>query len=177
MDYFFRSEKVSDIDVIDLLLKKTFPSDEEANIVASLRDHGQLTFSLVAVSNEGDNEKIVGHLALSPVLIESKEVSGKSWQALGLAPVSVLPEHQGKGVGSALINFWFDEYADSFFNAVFLLGDPKFYQRIGFELAKNYEFYSDFPDSENYFQVRFLKQNFPNKAEGDVYYHQVFYKT
>ncbi|NLH48983.1 MAG: N-acetyltransferase [Myxococcales bacterium] len=55
---------------------------------------GALTISLVA-EEEG---KVVGHVAFSPVTIAD---GSESWYALG--PVSVLPELQNRGIGSALI--------------------------------------------------------------------------
>ncbi|WP_305813089.1 GNAT family N-acetyltransferase [Photobacterium leiognathi] len=42
---------------------------------------------------------MIGHIAFSPVLI-----NGEITNWYGLAPVSVLSEQQGKGIGKALIN-------------------------------------------------------------------------
>ena len=70
-------------------------SHTEQFIVAALRRAGVLTLSLVA---EFDGI-VVGHVAASPVTIS--DASG-GW--LGLGPLSVLPEHQGRGIGSALMH-------------------------------------------------------------------------
>ena len=67
----------------------------EQYIVKALRESGALSISLVAE----DKGSIVGHVALSPVTISD---STDSWYGLG--PISVLPNKQGKGIGSKLMN-------------------------------------------------------------------------
>jgi putative acetyltransferase len=63
----------------------------EHRIVGALRTAGRLTGSLVA---EADGQ-VVGHAAASPVTVSD---GAQGWYGLG--PVSVLPEHQGRGIGS-----------------------------------------------------------------------------
>lgn len=180
MKLVFRSEKVSDIERVYALVCDAFGQDDEAKLIERLRDQGALTFSLLAELE--DTGELVGHLAFSPVLVqESLEHSdtavnpqAKSWQALGLAPVSVKKHVQHLGVGSGIINFWFDEYADAFFNAVFLLGNPDYYRRFSFERALDYGFCCQYPDAEHAFQVRELSPGFLKKASGQVYYHGAF---
>ncbi|GAK85151.1 acetyltransferase [Vibrio ponticus] len=60
-----RTEAPADILVIDRLLKETFPTEAEANLVMSLRENGKLTLSLVACNDDGE---VVGHamFSLSP---------------------------------------------------------------------------------------------------------------
>ena len=55
-------------------------------------------------------------------------------RALALAPVGVRPEHQGRGIGSALIREGLDRARDEGWTAVFVLGDPTYYQRFGFNV-------------------------------------------
>lgn len=50
-----------------------------------------------------------------------------------LAPVAVHTEHQGKGVGTALINFGLNELKKRRVNVVVTYGDPSFYSKVGFE--------------------------------------------
>lgn len=71
----------------------------EPAIVARLRDAGALAQSLVAA----DRGEIVGHVAFSPVLID-----GCDYGWFGLGPVSVVPDRQGEGIGSKLINAGLD---------------------------------------------------------------------
>ena len=62
-------------------------------------------------------------------------------RALALAPVGVLPDHQGRGVGSALIHAALERARSKGFDAVFVLGEPAYYRRFGFSVedARDYE--------------------------------------
>jgi putative acetyltransferase len=95
-------------------------------IINALRLADVLTISLVA---EMDN-KIVGHIAFSPV-----EISDKTQDWYGLGPVSVLPEYQGNGIGTKLINKGLDLLKEKNGNGCVLVGNPNYYRRFGF---KNY---------------------------------------
>ena len=50
-----------------------------------------------------------------------------------LAPVAVSTEHQGKGVGQALINHGLGELKTRSVNVAITYGEPSFYSRVGFE--------------------------------------------
>jgi putative acetyltransferase len=49
-----------------------------------------------------------------------------------LSPVGVMPEHQGRGIGSALIRHGLQALAEQGVPLVFLEGDPGYYSRFGF---------------------------------------------
>lgn len=166
-----RSEKVSDIAHINDIIRQAFQQENEVSLVNQLRDQGALLFSLVAEHTQ--TKTLLGHLSLSLVSIQNKN-SNKSWQALGLAPISVIPEFQKQGIGSALIRFWFQEYADDFYNAVVLLGDPSYYQRFGFVKASDFNLTWSGGDFKEAFQVKEIKEGFLKKVSGVVYYHEAF---
>jgi len=50
-----------------------------------------------------------------------------------LAPVAVSTEHQGKGVGQALINYGLNELQSRFVAVATTYGDPSFYSKVGFQ--------------------------------------------
>jgi predicted N-acetyltransferase YhbS len=50
-----------------------------------------------------------------------------------LAPVAVRTEHQGKGVGQALIKFGLGELKNRSVTVAITYGDPAFYSRVGFQ--------------------------------------------
>src|SRR3546814_9680333 len=54
-------------------------------------------------------------------------------RALALAPVGVRPDRQGQGIGSALIRNGIDRARNEGWNAVFVLGEPDYYRRFGFD--------------------------------------------
>jgi putative acetyltransferase len=95
----------------------------EPFIVDALREAGALTLSLVA---ERDGE-IAGHVAVSPVDISD---GSKGWYALG--PLSVAPEWQGRGIGSALVRAALDALRRLGAKGCVLVGEPGFYGRFGF---------------------------------------------
>ena len=98
-------------------------SGGEAAIVAGLRAAGALAVSLVAEA-EG---RILGHAAFSPITI-----SGHPGRWFGLGPVSVLPERQRTGIGTALIEEGLARLAASGAKGCVVLGDPAYYRRFGF---------------------------------------------
>nr|WP_318462253.1 N-acetyltransferase [Photobacterium leiognathi] len=67
-------------------------------------------------------------MAFSPVLI-----NGEATNWYGLAPVSVLPEQQGKGIGKALINQGLAQLKERGAEGFVLLGEPEYYGRFGFK--------------------------------------------
>jgi predicted N-acetyltransferase YhbS len=123
-----RPESPADSTAIELVTVAAFrdaphAAHTEQFIVAALRRAGQLTVSLVAELG-GD---IVGHVAVSPVVLSD---DSPGW--FGLGPISVLPEHQGRGIGSRLMRETLQRLRDSGARGCVLVGDPGFYQRFGF---------------------------------------------
>jgi len=55
--------------------------------------------------------------------------------ALLLGPIAIHPDHQGCGIGSALITTSLRRAADLGWNAVILVGDEPYYRRFGFRHA------------------------------------------
>ncbi len=124
-----RDESPSAYPAISSLITRAFENDpisdkREAQIVDQLRADEALDISLVATL--GDS--VVGHIAFSKVTIDG-EFCG--W--FGLAPVSVLPEHQGKGIGSALVNEGLARLKTINAKGCVLLGSPDYYHRFGFQ--------------------------------------------
>lgn len=162
-----RNEQAEDIKAITALTEAAFLNEEhsshtEQHIVNSLRRNGQLTISLVAV--EGDS--IVGHVAVSPVSLSSGETK---WYGLG--PISVRPDHQGKGIGSALMNAALTELRRIGSAGCVLLGDPRYYARFGFKACPGLEL-PGVP--QEYFQAITFKGELP---AGKVRYHDAFEAT
>ena len=129
MDVIIRPEQPADEQMIHDLTVAAFEpvsySDgSEASIIAGLREDGDLAVSLVAV--EGSN--IVGHVAFSPVTVGA---SSDGWY--GLAPVSVCPDRQRKGIGSTLINEGLAILRTRGAKGCALVGDPDYYGRFGFQ--------------------------------------------
>lgn len=95
----------------------------EQFIIAALRAANALTVSLVAELNG----RVVGHVAFSPVTISN---GSQNWYGLG--PVSVAPEYQRQGIGSALIQRGLSILKDLNARGCCLVGDPEYHKRFGF---------------------------------------------
>ncbi|MEW8496561.1 MAG: N-acetyltransferase, partial [Candidatus Thiodiazotropha taylori] len=61
---------------------------------------------------------------------------------MGLAPMAVLPSHQGEGIGTRLVRYGLDYLRDADCPFVIVLGHPDYYPRFGFELASKYQIHS-----------------------------------
>jgi putative acetyltransferase len=123
-----RFERRDDISAIHAVQAAAFGQDIEANLVDALRESGSRRISLVAERNG----EVVGHVLFSPVSLEG------TTGGLGLAPVGVLPEYQGQGIGSALIRAGLDECEKLGAPFVVVLGEPAYYSRFGFKRAKDF---------------------------------------
>lgn len=124
-----RKETTSDIEAITqvtISAFKTLPisNHTEQFIIKALRAAGVLTLSLVAEIDE----RVVGHIAFSPVTISD---GSNGWYGLG--PVSVLPMYQKQGIGKSLINTGLSLLKDMGGQGCALVGDPNYYKRFGFQ--------------------------------------------
>lgn len=119
----FRDAKAADQKAIHGLIEAAFDQKAEADLVDQLNADGDMVISLVAENATGD---LLGHVALS------KLKSPPS--ALALAPVSVAPDEQSKGIGSALIRDAIERARVLGAELIFVLGDPAFYTRFGFSV-------------------------------------------
>ncbi len=124
-------EEPQDTAAIRLVNEQAFGGSGEANAIDQLRARGAATLSLVAVIDD----RVVGHLFFSPATIESPD---RSWPTLGLAPLSVLPDYQRQGIGTALMNAGLEECRQLGHERVIVLGHANYYPRFGFVRASRY---------------------------------------
>ncbi|RRH75084.1 GNAT family N-acetyltransferase [Falsigemmobacter faecalis] len=159
-----RSEAPGETGAIAALITAAFigvPQSDgtEARIVDRLRRQGGLRLSLVAVSEGG----LSGHIAFSGV-----KIGGQAGAWYGLGPLSVAPDRQGQGIGSALLRAGLDRLQGLNAAGVVVLGDPGFYGRFGFAVRAGLR-YPNVP--LEYFQALSFGAEIP---EGVVSYHPAF---
>lgn len=167
MNLHIRHERPQDISTITALTVAAFASQEHSShteqfIVNALRRSQQLTISLVAVLDED----IVGHVAASPVTISS---GAQGW--FGIGPISVWPDRQGQGIGSALMQAALAELQQLGAMGCVVLGDPGYYSRFGFAVHAGLELPGAPPQ---YFQALSFGTALP---QGTVQYHAAFEAT
>jgi predicted N-acetyltransferase YhbS len=125
--------------------------------VLDKNSHQEITrlFTSVFTSSEGDKEgRLIGKLAselsleidnqkiicfgtyeeetLIGVIFFTRLRFNEAIQVYMLAPVAVSTEHQGKGVGQALIRYGLNELKNRSVSVVITYGDPSFYAKVGF---------------------------------------------
>jgi putative acetyltransferase len=143
---YIRDEKPSDWKAVHQVISSAFGQPIEAELVEKLRTSGDSVLALVAE----DDSQIVGHVLLS-------KMEGP-FPALALAPVSVIPDKQRTGIGSALIQNAVDRARSAGWAAIFVLGDPSYYERFGFDQKAAAGFTS--PYAGSYFMVLTLSSPF-----------------
>lgn len=128
MSIIIRPERAFDAPAIEHVTIEAFRNaphtdHTEQFIVRALRRADALTVSLVA---EADGQ-LAGHVAVSPVSIHD---GTDRW--FGLGPISVLPAHQGRGIGTRLMEAALQQLRSASANGCVVLGDPAYYGRFGF---------------------------------------------
>lgn len=117
----------NDFDALANCVSAAFDNEGEVVLVQQLRAYNDVVIELVAE----EAGSIVGHVVVSHLSLNPNF----SLRYGGVAPLSVVPGHQSTGIGSQLMEMVIDKSRDSGLDAIFLLGDPTYYQRFGFEIT------------------------------------------
>jgi putative acetyltransferase len=163
-----RPEEPRDAHAIARVLETAFGRPDEARLVAALRDADATTLGLVA---EGAQGNVVGHVLFSPVLIE--HTAGTS-QAIGLAPLAVLPSRQRRGVGSKLVREGIARIRRLGHEAIVVLGHPGYYPKLGFNPASSYGLRYEVPGHDESFKAIRLRPGALEQGPGVVRYRREF---
>jgi putative acetyltransferase len=127
-DLEIRGSLPSDESSIKALYPRAFPDEDLLPLVRDLLGHRDSTISLVAIIDSD----IVGNIIFTKGHVDS----GRQDAAL-LAPLAVAPEWQRQGIGSALIRAGLRRLREEGVSAVYVLGDPEFYGRLGFSAERS----------------------------------------
>ncbi|WP_439025508.1 GNAT family N-acetyltransferase [Haloarchaeobius sp. DT45] len=162
----FRPETAADRATVETVHRAAFPTDDEAELVASLRESEAFVPGLSIVADaDGD---IVGHVLFTEVSVAGSDA------ALTLAPVAVRPGRQGEGIGTRLIRHGLGSCREAGYDLVVLHGDPAFYSRFGFEPATPYGLSHPFDLPDEDFQVQWLGAKRDERIGGRVTYDAAF---
>src|SRR5690554_1157082 len=91
---------------------------------------------------------------LTKLLIKDGEME---YESLALAPVSVIPDYQNRGIGSQLIHQSIKKSKEMGFKSVIVLGHEKYYPRFGFRPASNWGIKAPFEAHDESFLLWNLK--------------------
>lgn len=156
-----RPEMQRDGSSVRAVLEAAFGGTVEADLTERLRADGDLVQALVAELPEG----VVGYVAFPRLTLAT---DGRNIPVAGLAPVGVSPAMQRQGTGSALIRAGLARLKDRGEGLVFVLGEPGYYDRFGFEVMPGFVS----PYVGPYFQTLRLSPNAP--SSGTVSYPRAF---
>jgi putative acetyltransferase len=162
-----RAEMPGDIPAIHRVNESAFGRPNEAMLVDALRGAAGAYLSLVA---EQDGN-VVGHVLFTEVRVES---GAGSWDALGLAPMAVLPEYQRQGIGSQLVRSGLDACVRQGHLVVVGLGHPNYYPRFGFVPAAATGLRCEYPVPDEVFMVAELVSGTLDCRTGLVKYRPEF---
>ena len=162
-----RPETPEDIDFIRYVNDQAFGQEDEAKLIEKLRDQGVLTVSLVAVQDS----EIVGHIAFSPVTIES-DLS--CFKAISLAPMAVLPVYQQKEIGSQMVQAGLEECRRLGYEVVVVVGHPDYYPRFGFVPARSKGVECEFEVPDEAWMILELREGALAETQGTVRFQPEF---
>ncbi len=120
-----RAAVPSDFPAIRAIIRHAFERADEADLVETLREDGDVLAELVA----GDDVALHGHILYSRLRLDRGD---QALKAAALAPVSVLPAFQRRGVGAALIEAGNARCKALGCAAIVVLGHADYYPRFGF---------------------------------------------
>ena len=177
MNILFKQENKDDYAAVFNLIQRAFEKEEmsdhsEQYLVERLRNSEAFIPELSIVAEI--NQNIAGHILLTRIKVINNK--NEEFDSLALAPVSVLPEYQGKGIGGKLIETAHKKAKELGFGSVILLGHENYYPRFGYEIAKKYGIKLPFevPD-ENCMAIELIKGALEG-VEGTVVYPKAFFE-
>lgn len=177
MDMIIRQEQPSDYTETEKVVETAFAAAEhsdqnEHHLVARIRQSDSFIPELTLVAIEKDSCKIVGHILLSKITIGSDDQVAES---LALAPVSVLPDYQSKGIGKRLIVEAMNTAKELGYYSVVVLGHPAYYPKFGFKKASQWGITAPFEVADEVFMAIELQDNALAGVSGIVQYPSVFF--
>lgn len=164
-----RQEQPTDYDAVYQVVKEAFADAEhtdgdEQDLVVRLRKSKSFIpeLSLVAV----EDEQIVGHILFTRAAVNGIEV-------LALAPLSVLPKYQNRGIGQSLIKQGHIIAQKMGYRYSVVLGHEKYYPKSGYVPASQYGIKAPFEVEDESFMAICLNGTI-GKLNGVMEYDEAF---
>jgi putative acetyltransferase len=172
MRIIIRPETEKDYPKIAEVNELAFGQGNESLLIEMLRNTSDYISDLSLVA-EYKND-VVGHILFYPVKIID---SNRKHDTLALAPMSVHPDYQKKGIGSELIREGLKRAKDMGYVSVIVVGHPEYYPKFGFRKASKYDIQAPFDVPDDAFLALELIEGALKKIRGVVEYPKPFYDT
>ncbi len=142
-DLAIEPERPADHGTIDAVVRQAFDRQPAvADMVAAVRRSPRYRPGLALVARSG--AETVGFVMLSNTDLVAR--NGARRDVLTLTPLAVAPQHQRRGVGSALVRAALASAERLGEPMVILEGSPQFYGRLGFCFAGDHGITMDLPE-------------------------------
>ncbi len=119
-----RESLPNDLSSIEELYPNAFPDEDLLPLVRELLREQAIILSLVGIADKA----LAGH-----VMFTTCSIAGRTDKVALLGPLAVAPAWQRRGIGSALVRAGLQRLENARTNQVYVLGDPAYYRRFGFE--------------------------------------------
>lgn len=164
-----RQERPGDYEAVYQVVKEAFAGAEQADgdeqdLVVRLRSSKSFVPELSLVAEE--DGKIVGHILFTRATVGGAEV-------LALAPLSVLPSYQNRGIGQALIREGHRVAKQLGYGYSVVLGHKAYYPKAGYVPASQYGIQAPFEVEDEYFMAVRLDETAEN-LDGVMAYDGAF---
>ena len=176
MEVILRTETSEDYNVVFKLIAEAFKSEQlsdgsEQFLVERLRKSEAFIPELSIVAEY--RGEIVGHVLLTKIKIKNEK---ETFESLALAPVSVSPKFQKRGIGGQLIKESHRVAKTLGYQSIVILGHENYYPKFGYELCSKYGIKIPFeaPD-ENCLVIELVKDGLSG-VSGSVQYDKAFYE-
>ena len=164
-----RHETTQDYLGIKTVNDLAFGQVNEGLLIEKLRLNSDFIDKLSIIA-EFDN-RIVGHILFFPIKVHGDL---NDYDSLALAPVSVFPDLQKKGIGGQLIVKGLEIAKGLGFKSVIVLGHKDYYPRFGFVPASKWKIKSPFNSPDEAFMAIELVKDGLNDVSGIVEYPKEF---
>lgn len=169
-DLIIRKENLEDWNEVEILTREAFwniyhPGCSEHYVLHKFRNSPDFVKELDYVIEIED--RIIAHIMYCRSEITCND--GRIIPIMTFGPVSVLPEHQGKGYGSMLIKYTMEKAAEMGCGAIAITGNPAYYHRFGFVSGSsiNIHYAEVSPEDEApFFMVKELKTGYLKGISG-----------
>lgn len=160
-----RTETPDDAEAVRRVVTAAFETDAEDRLVEALRADPAAWVDGLGSVVEKDGE-VVGYALITRCRVGDRP-------ALALAPCAVLPELQGRGVGSAAVRHVLEASRGRDENLLLVLGHPGYYPRFGFVPASAYGVRAPFEVPDEAMMALVLDPSLPVPA-GTITYPPAF---
>lgn len=175
MDVIIEPERPADSAAVRAVVGTAFAHHREVvDLVELIRasPHYVPEFALVARIDSF----VVGFVMISGVPLETDD--GTRHPALTLSPLAVTPDHQGRGIGAALVRAALAAADDAGAGLVLLEGSPKYYGRLGFTPAADAGITVPLPDGVPPEAAQIYRlRNYDSAVRGRMVYPSAFLET